>query len=327
MAPRSPRSSGTRPPADPTRRHVLTGLGMLAAASGTGLLVGCGGAVGTDTAASATAPASTMGSRRLGARFADGYLASTALAAGPPQRAPYVLLGDDGWPMIDDAPDAVGLVLRAVGPDGAPGPDIASATVARHGDGQATPYYPFRFQAPDPGDFVVEATVEGTTLPDVHHLRLADPADLALVQLGDPLPAVATPTIDDPRGVDPICTLATGPCRFHASSLVDAREQRGPTALLISTPRFCQQDVCGPTVGLLANALAARPAGENWRAVHAEVYMAPDAGDFTPTPVVGALGMAFEPSLVAADADGKVTAALHFTMDATEVADALGSAI
>ncbi len=322
MVPRLPRS---HPPADPTRRRVLTGLGVLAAATGTGLLVGCGGGSATTPTTTSPGAAATSGPSRLGARFADGYVAPTALAAGTPQRAPYVLLGGDGWPLVDEAPDAVDLVLRAAGTDGAPGPVVASATVARYGAGQATPYYPFRFTAPDPGDFVVEASVDGTALPDVHHLRLADPADLALVQVGDLLPTVATPTLDDPRGVDPVCTLAGGPCRFHATSLDRAIRRSGPTVLLVSTPRFCQQDVCGPTVGLLADALADRPDGETWTAVHAEVYVAPDAGDFTPTPVVGALGLAFEPSLVVADATGTVTAALHFTMDATEVAGALDS--
>lgn len=323
MAPRPPRS---HPPTDPTRRRVLAGLGVLAAATGTGLLAGCGGGSTTPVPPTTSPGTAAPGPSRLGARFADGYVAPTALAAGTPQRAPYVVLGADGWPLVDEAPDAVDLVLRAMGPDGAPGPVVASATVARHGAGQSTPYYPFLFTAPAPGDFVVEASVDGIALPDAHHLRLADTADLDLVQVGDRLPAVATPTLDDPRGVDPVCTLAGGPCRFHATSLDDALATSGPIALLVSTPRFCQQDVCGPTVGLLDDALADRPDGEAWRAVHAEVYVAPDAGDFTPTPVVGALGLAFEPSLVVADASGTVTAALHFTMDAAEVAEALATA-
>jgi hypothetical protein len=41
--------------------------------------------------------------------------------------------------------------------------------------------------------------------------------------------------------------------------------------------------------------------------------------------VVAALGLSFEPSLVVADATGRITAVLHFTMDATEVAAALSS--
>jgi len=236
------------------------------------------------------------------------------------------MLGGDGWPLVDEAPDAVDLVLRSVGADGVSGPVVASSTVARHGAGQATPYYPFRFTAPDAGDFVVEGMVEGVPMADPHHLRLADPDDLALVQVGDPLPTVATPTLDDGRGVDPICTLADGPCTFHATSLDDAVSRPGPIVLLVSTPRFCQQDVCGPTVRLLADALADRPDDGSWTAVHAEVYVAPDAGDFTPTAVVDALGLAFEPSLVVADATGTVTATLHFTMDAVEVAEALATA-
>ena len=114
------------------------------------------------------------------------------------------------------------------------------------------------------------------------------------------LPAVATPTRTDPAGVDPICTEPNGPCSFHEVSVAEALGQPGPVALLVSTPRFCQSDVCGPTVGLLRSAL--RVQSEPWSAVHAEVYMAPETGDFTTTPTVAALGLAFEPSLVVADA-------------------------
>ncbi len=68
------------------------------------------------------------------------------------------------------------------------------------------------------------------------------------------------------------------------------------------------------------------PSGPSpWSAVHAEVYVAPLENDFSTTPVVAALGLSFEPSLVVADATGRITAVLHFTMDATEVAAALSS--
>lgn len=313
-------------PLDPNRRRLLAGLTAIAATAGTGLLAGCG--IGSsESGVGVSAKNETQRSLGLGARFPDGYAMPTALATGSPQRAPYVLTGPDGWPVVDEAPDYLELELRPVRDDGGLGDIVESQTVSRHGVGQATPYYPFRFTATEPGDYVVEGSTAGTALEDTHYLRIADPASMKLIQIGDTLPAVPTPTSIETLGVEPICTLSDGPCAFHGTSLDVAIGRPGATALLVSTPRFCQQDVCGPTVGLLASALDGRHPQEEWTVIHAEVYTGPDAGDFSTTPVVAALGLTFEPSLVIADSTGKVTAALHFTMDAVEVAEALGTAL
>ena len=296
-----------------SRRRVLAGIGAGLA------LAACGGSGGT----SAPAPTTSVGGFSLGARFADGYAAPSVLAAGLPQRAPYVLLDADGWPVPADGPDSLELVVRRAGSDGAV---VATARVAKHGyvddhgHHHATAYYPLVFTPPEPGDY----RVDGVGLKAGHDLRVVDPDTLDLVQVGDPLPAVETPTGADHRGVEPICTQPAGMCPFHQVTVAEALGRPGPTALLVSTPRFCQQDVCGPTIDLLAAALEGRPG--NWDAIHAEVYVAPDDADFSTTPVVAALGLTFEPTLVVADADGTITAAVHFTMDATEVAAALDTA-
>tara|TARA_B110000438_G_C15785538_1_gene638278 strand:+ start:139 stop:327 length:189 start_codon:yes stop_codon:yes gene_type:complete len=61
--------------------------------------------------------------------------------------------------------------------------------------------------------------------------------------------------------------------------------------------------------------------------VHAEVYQRPEAGNFNTTPVVTALGLTFEPSLIVANSAGIITAALHFTMDNSEVVAAIETAV
>ena len=317
------------------RRQVLTGRRQVLAGMTAGaLLVACGGRPGSSSATT-SAPVATTGSTasgwRLGARFADGYVAPSALVAGSPQRAPYVLLGSDGWPMGTEGPDRLDLVIRRAGAADdtgtAGGPVVATHTVERHGDEQATPYFPLVFEVDEPGGYVVHVTTgsTGDAGSDPHHLRVVGRDETTLIQVGDRLPAMTTPTETDPAGVDPICTQPSGPCSFHRLSVAEALVQPGPVALLVSTPRFCQSDVCGPTIGLLRSALRVR--SEPWSAVHAEVYVAPDANDFSTTPTVADLGLSFEPSLVVADADGIVTAALHFTMDATEVAAALATAV
>jgi hypothetical protein len=298
------------------RRQVLAGL-----AAGV-LLTACGGGPGTTSSPTIATDATAVSSGwRLGARFADGYVAPSALVAGSAQRAPYVLLGSDGWPMGTEGPDRLDFTIRRAGTDGQV---VATHTVARHGDDHATPYFPLVFEVDEPGDYVVRVAT-GTGGIEPHHLRVVGAGETTLIQVGDPLPAVTTPTEADPVGIDPICTEPNGPCWFHQFSVTEALGRPGPVALLVSTPRFCQSDVCGPTIGLLRSALRVR--SEPWSAVHAEVYMAPEAGDFATTPAVAALGLTFEPSLVVADVDGIVTAALHFTMDATEVAAALETAV
>ena len=63
-----------------------------------------------------------------------------------------------------------------------------------------------------------------------------------------------TPTFDDARGVDPICTRSPEPCPFHDRTLTDVVESGEPVALLISTPGFCQTAICGPVLELLMEA-------------------------------------------------------------------------
>ena len=310
-------------PAVSDRRRVLAGMAGLAAGA---LLAACGRGRPDDAAVaniSDGGPSDATG-WRLGARFADGYGAPSTLVAGSTQRAPYVLLGSDGWPLDDEAPDQLHLTVRRAGVGGAV---IATHTVARHGGNHATPYFPLVFQVDDPGDYVVHLET-GDGIPagaDPHYLRVVGTDEIDLVQVGDVLPAIVTPTGTDPAGVDPICTEPNGPCAFHDHTLAEALDRPGPVALLVSTPQFCQSDVCGPTVGLLRSALRVR--SEPWTTVHAEVYTRPETGDFSTTAAVSALGLTFEPSLVVADAEGIVTAGLHYTMDATEVAAALQSAI
>jgi hypothetical protein len=83
-------------------------------------------------------------------------------------------------------------------------------------------------------------------------------------------------------------------------------------------------DVCGPALEVLVDRAA--QLDDQWSVVHAEVYVDPMAGDFTLAPVVAVYGLSFEPSLVVADRSGVVTGVVHFTMDDTEVVEALRSA-
>lgn len=290
------------------RRQVLAG--FAGAVSGL-ILIGCG----NDRDVPAPTTTGSVG-LSLGARFADGFVAPTVLVAGTEQRAPYVLVGGDGWPIIDQAPDGLDLVVRRAG-----GTEVVfSARVARHGEPGVTPYYPLVFTPPVVGVY----DVDGPDLTGSHRLRVADPESLTLVQVGDQMRPVDTPTIDNDQGINPICTQFGGICPLHRLTLTEALARPGPTALLVSTPQFCQTDVCGPALDVLVDQTTRL--GSQWSVVHAEVYVNPLSADFALTPVVTTYGLSFEPSLMVANHSGIVTGVVHFTMDNSEVTRALRSA-
>jgi hypothetical protein len=97
---------------------------------------------------------------------------------------------------------------------------------------------------------------------------------------------------------------------------------------MIATPGFCQTVACGPVVDLLIDL----DPSADMDVVHAEVYTDPDQLDelgVVPellTPTIDAYGMAFEPSLVVADAAGVVTARIDYAFDRDEIAAALATA-
>jgi hypothetical protein len=81
--------------------------------------------------------------------------------------------------------------------------------------------------------------------------------------------SVATPTVDDHRGVEPYCTYDP-PCSMHKISLDVALANGRPTVFIIGTPRFCQSQVCGPVVQVIQTVSTEFADRVNF--VHAEVY-------------------------------------------------------
>ncbi len=157
--------------------------------------------------------------------------------------------------------------------------------------------------------------------------RIAERAEVLLVQVGDPVRPVTTPTLDDSRDVDPVCTRVPEFCPWHDDPF-DAVLARGQAAaLMISTPGFCQSDVCGPVLELLTEQAGDFP---DVAIVHAEVYAYPaELGRVEEpelTESVATYNLTYEPSLIVTNAAGVVTARLDFAFDDLEIAAALATA-
>ena len=284
-----------------SRRHALI---SIAGFTGGLILTSCGNKEDYETLS-------------LGARFADGYQAPTVFTSGSPQRAPYVLISEQGWPLSEEVPDAIELIVTEINSE----ETIFEGKVHRHGEPGVIPYFPLIFDPPRSGEY----KVEGRGLDGHHQLIVTDPSDIQLIQIGQKMPSIQTPTMQNNLEINPICTKSSGPCSLHKKSLDESLSSSTPTALLVSTPRFCRTDVCGPALDILIK--QSELLDGKLSIIHAEVFKEPEKQNFSVAPVVGAFGLTFEPSLIVANSEGVITSILHFAMDTKEVSEALSTVL
>ena len=222
--------------------------------------------------------------------------------------------------ILDDAATAAYATLTARVVNVQSGATVAeSLSATKHGEGLALPYWPFVAPITEPGTYTL--VIDGAS-PDGAAFQVLDPAKVSMPVVGGKLPPFDTPTGDDPRGVDPICTLAAGVCPFHSVTLTDALRSGRPVVYLIGTPAFCKTGTCAPALeGLVA---VAEKAGDSAVFVHADVYA--DRTATTLAPAVQAYKLSFEPVLFVAGADGVITNRLDGVFDRAEIAEVLASA-
>ncbi|MEM9513227.1 MAG: hypothetical protein AAGA42_00090 [Actinomycetota bacterium] len=216
--------------------------------------------------------------------------------------------------LIQDGPDTLTAQVTDLG-----GNALGDPVTAVRRDIAPAPYYDFRPVIDEPGFYalVVDGGPEGGANFDV-----ADPANVPVPIPGQPLPPFDTPTFDDDRGVDPICTREPEPCPFHEVTLTEALGLGMPVAYLVGTPAFCATGTCAPALDAM---VSAAPAYDGQVAfVHAEVYT--DDTATTIAPAVEALGMFYEPALFVTDVNGIILERLDAVWDETELVDTLDRA-
>lgn len=289
-----------------SRRHFLT----VTAATATALAIGAcsdGGDGGDD------GPGDGAGTEQdlSAVRFYGEYF-----IAGAAARVPFGLADSAGILAADAVPEEVSVTV--VDPDGAV---LATDLVApRLGNDLARPYFALSVTPTTTGYHDLRIDVDGVEVVSQFGVVAADaPTVAGLVGPGDAMPALTTPTVADPMGLTPLCTREPA-CPLHDRSLHEVLG-RGPVALLVATPAFCQTTICGPVLDLLLAEAAEFP---GVTLVHAEVYREPAANsipvvpeDFAP--IIAALGLPFEPSLYLIDATGTVVDRLDYIFGGEEI--------
>jgi hypothetical protein len=213
--------------------------------------------------------------------------------------------------LITDGPDELG--AQVVDIDGNP---IGERISAVRRDTEPAPYYDFHPTVDDEGFFAL--VVDGGP-EDGASFQVANPADVPVPIPGSALPPFDTPTVDDARGVDPICTREPEPCPFHEVTLTEALATGKPVAYYVGTPAFCSTGSCAPALESLIE--VQDEFGDAFTFVHAEVYT-----DLTATEATGAVeaaGMFYEPALFVTDAEGTVVERLDAVWDTSELVEVL----
>jgi hypothetical protein len=282
-----------------SRRSFLAGTaGLLTTSSAA--LASCGGA----TTAGSSGSGGTTGDYKLIQFFKSGDYAT-----GSPQRLPFGL-GDAKGVVQSGGPTTA--IFRVFDIEGTK-EVMPAATVTRHTKDLSRPYWPLIVNLPA-GNY--QARMEfGSKKLEPAAFSLVDPPSVGVLQVGTKLPAIATPTTADARGVTPICTRQPA-CPLHDTSLADALGAGKPIVFLVATPAYCQTAICGPVLDVLLKQRAG-----DVTMIHAEVYT--DSTLKTPTPAIEQMGLDFEPCLFLAKADGTIVERLDVIFDSDEVSEAL----
>lgn len=240
-----------------------------------------------------------------GAGAVNLVVASYVHVAGAEQRLALAFLNEEGTgPVKPDSPVEVDI-------DGQP---VESEL---HADGSLElPYLLVRHRFDKPGFVTVNARYKGRKSKAA--LEVVDAAKAKAPLVGQPLSSVPTPTTADAKGVDPICTRDPQ-CPLHEVSLDAALAEKRPLALLFATPARCQSRLCGP---VLDNLLAHHgDFADRVRFVHVEVFASRTGSALAPA--IKAYGLAQEPFLFLAGADGVIRERIDNAYDRTEARQAL----
>ena len=197
---------------------------------------------------------------------------------------------------------------------------IDKLTAKKFGEGLSVPYWPFVFTIDrESGIFLLK--VEEAPESDCS-FQIEKRENVLAPVMGEALPPFDTPTTDNNRGVNPICTRTDGMCPFHDITLTDALKSGKPVLYLIGTPAYCQTGTCTPALDALID--AQKTLGDSVVFVHADVYKDKTATEAAPA--VKAYKLTYEPVLYITDNKGVLVERLDAVFDVKEMQAVLSAA-
>ena len=193
-----------------------------------------------------------------------------------------------------------------------------SLSADRHDTGLTIPYWPFRVDIDKPGIYTL--IVDGGPAEGAA-IQVLNATEVLIPLVGSQLPGFDTPTFDDHRGVEPVCTRTPEPCEFHNITLNEALALKKPIAYLVGTPAHCSTGTCAPALEALIT--VKNSIGDAMTFLHAEIYT--DDKATTVAPAVVALKMEYEPAIYITDASGIIIERFDAIFDADEINAAIAA--
>ena len=193
-----------------------------------------------------------------------------------------------------------------------------SMSADRHDTDLSIPYWPFRVDIDKPGIYTL--IVDGGP-PEGAAVQVLNATEVLIPLVGSQLPGFDTPTFDNHRGVEPVCTRTPKPCEFHNITLNEALALNKPIAYLVGTPSHCGTGTCSPALEALIT--VKKSIGDAMTFLHTEIYT--DDKATTVAAAVVALKMEYEPAIYITDASGKIIERLDAVFDYKEISAAIAT--
>jgi len=294
-----------------SRRTFITGsLGVIGATSTLGvgsLLAGCSG----ESTATTSESVAALGDLQLVQRFPQVLVPGNV-------RLPISLANQAGLLTTDSGFELPNTLSAQLINTDTQEVVAESLSADRHDTGLTIPYWPFRVDIDKPGIYTL--IVDGGPAEGAA-IQVLNAAAVLIPLVGSQLPGFDTPTVDDHRGVEPVCTRTPEPCLFHNITLNEALALKKPIAYLVGTPAHCQTGTCAPALEALI--AVKKSIGDAMTFLHAEIYT--DDKATTVAPAVVALKMEYEPAIYITDASGKIIERFDAVFDADEISSAIAA--
>jgi hypothetical protein len=288
-----------------SRRTFITGsLGVVGATSTVGLsslLAGCSG----NSTATTSESVAALGDLQLVQRFPQVLVPGNV-------RLPISLANTQGLLTTESGVDLPStLTAKLINADTQ---EVVAESLSadRHDTGLTIPYWPFRVDIDKPGIYTL--IVDGGP-EEGAAIQVLNATEVLIPLVGSQLPGFDTPTFDDHRGVEPVCTRTPEPCLFHNITLNEALALKKPIAYLVGTPAHCSTGTCSPALEALVT--VKNSIGDAMTFLHTEIYT--DDKATTVAPSVIALKMEYEPAIYITDASGKIIERFDAVFDAIEI--------
>ncbi len=239
-----------------------------------------------------------------------GVVSNDMYATERPQRFAFALTDTAGF--------ASGPPATITFTTGATDSETIDAPLNSEGLPEGRGLYVVEASFPEAGIFDAVISVDGNDLPVVFQIL----EEAEALTPGEAAPVVPSATVNDARGIDPICTLDP-PCPFHELDLGEVTGSGKPVAVCFSTPARCQTRYCGPTLELLVE--LGPEFADSVDIIHVEVFR--DSTTNQVAEPVDAYSLISEPWMYALDGTGTITNRMGGAWDKGELRRFLESTV